>query len=72
MIKIKDYSKKASVFVTDTYSKLKEKTKNIIDENIDETTQEEITNSFKDGYEDLNESIDKGVEYIKKWAKSNS
>lgn len=72
MFKLKDYSKKVSVFVTDTYKQLKEKANEIIDENIEEKTQEEITNSFKDGYEDLTDSIDKGLEFIKKWAKSNS
>jgi len=72
MEKIKDYSKKASVFVTDTYKQLKEKTNTIIDDHIDSKTQEEIKSSFKEGYEDLKESTKEGLEYIKKWARSNS
>lgn len=72
MEKIKTYSKKASVFVTDTYSYLKEKTNDIIDEKIDEETQSEISDSFEDGYNDLKESVNESLEFIKKWARSNS
>lgn len=72
MQKIKEYSKKASVFVTDTYESIKEKANTIIDENIDEQTQEDVSNSFKDGYEDLKDSLNKGLEMVKKWARSNS
>ena len=72
MQKIKEYSKKASVFVTDTYQDLKAKANRIIDEKVDQTTQEEVKESFKEGYEDLKDSVQKGIEKVKKWARENS
>ena len=72
MQKIKEYSKKASVFVTDTYQDLKAKANQVIDSKIDQTTQDEVKESFKDGYEDLKNSVQKGIEKVKKWARENS
>lgn len=67
--KIKDYSKKASEFMSDTYTIIKDKTNAYIDENIDEDMQDEIRESFEDGYEDLKDSINNTKEKIKEWAR---
>ncbi len=67
--KIKDYSKKTSEFISDAYTTIKDKTNAYIDEVIDEDKQEEIKESFKEGSEDLKDSINNTKEKIKKWAR---
>ena len=57
-IKLKDEAK-------DKYNETKEKVNNYIDSKIDQETQDEIKNSFKQGAEDLKESTIKAKDLIK-------
>ncbi len=68
--KIKQYSKKASAFITDTYQELKGKSSSYIDEKISEEDQKEIKDAFQEGYEDLKDSFDNTKEKIKSWARN--
>lgn len=69
---MKEYSSKASDFIKNTYSEIKELGSDYIEENIDKEVRKDVKESVQEGIEDMKESVRWIKQKAQDWARKKS